>query len=101
LAERARIVLVASSGLNNKEVAVKIGVCAATVGRWRNRFAEGPMDGLYDESRPGAPCEIGDDEIARTIRKTLETKPRGGTHWSLRSMAKEIMRLRGNVRYFV
>jgi DNA-binding NarL/FixJ family response regulator len=38
LAERARIVLVASSGLNNKEIAAKIGVCAATVGTWRNRL---------------------------------------------------------------
>jgi DNA-binding NarL/FixJ family response regulator len=36
LAERARIVLAASSGLNNKEVAAKIGVCAATVGTWRH-----------------------------------------------------------------
>ena len=90
LAERARIVLVASSGLNNKEVAAKIGFCAATVGTWRNRFAERRMDGLYDEPRPGAPREIGDDEIANTIRKTLETRPKGGTHWSLRSMAKEI-----------
>jgi transposase len=89
-AERARIVLAASSGLNNKEVAAKIGVCAATVGTWRNRFAERRMDGLYDEPRPGAPREIGDDEIASTIRKTLETRPKGGTHWSLRSMAKEI-----------
>ena len=90
LAERARIVLAASSGLNNKEVAAKIGVCAATVGTWRNRFAKRRMDGLYDEPRPGAPREIGDDEIASTIRKTLETRPKGGTHWSLRSMAKEI-----------
>jgi transposase len=90
LAERARIVLAASSGLNNKEAAAKIGVCAATVGTWRNRFAERHMDGLYDEPRPGAPREIGDDEIASTIRKTLETRPKGDTHWSLRSMAKEI-----------
>src|ERR1700682_150783 len=37
LAERARFVLAASSGLNNKEVAAKINVCAATVGTWRNR----------------------------------------------------------------
>jgi transposase len=90
LAERARFVPAASSGLNNKEVAAKINVCAATVGTWRNRFSERRMDGLYDEPRPGAPREIGDDEIASTIRKTLETRPRGGTHWSLRSMAKEI-----------
>lgn len=90
LAERARIVLAAADGLNNKEIAAKVGVCTATVGTWRNRFAKNRMDGLYDEPRPGAPREIGDDEIAATIRKTLETLPKGATHWSLRSMAKEI-----------
>lgn len=90
LAERARIVLAAASGLNNKEIATKVGVCAVTAGTWRNRFAERRMDGLYDEPRPGAPREIGDDEIASTIRKTLETVPKGTTHWSLRSMAREI-----------
>ena len=88
LAERARIVLAAAAGLNNKEIAGKVGVCAATAGTWRNRFAESRMDGLYDEPRPGAPRAIGDDEIATTIRKTLETRPKGATHWSLRSMAK-------------
>src|SRR3979490_294590 len=90
IAERARIVLAAARGLNNKEIAAKIAGCAATAGSWRNRFAERRMGGLYDEPRPGAPREIGDDEIATTIRKTLETRPKGGTHWSLRTMAKEI-----------
>ena len=90
IAERARIVLAAASGLNNKDIASKVGVCAATAGTWRNRFAERRMDGLYDEPRPGAPREIVDDEIAATIRKTLETRPQGRTHWSSRAMAKEI-----------
>ena len=90
IAERARIVLAAADGLNNKEIAAEIGVCAATAGTWRRRFAEYRMDGLYDEPRPGAPREIGDDEIAATIRKTLETRPKGRTHWSSRAMAKEI-----------
>lgn len=92
LAERARIVLAAAAGLNNKEIAAKVGVCAATAGTWRHRFAQSRMDGLYDEPRPGAPRAIGDDEIAATIRKTLETRPKGATHWSLRTMAKEIAR---------
>ena len=90
IAERARIVLAAASGLKNKEIAERLGVCSHTVGTWRNRFAERRLDGLYDEPRPGAPRKIGDDEIAFTIRKTLETRPKGATHWSLRSMAKEI-----------
>jgi len=90
LSERARIVLAAAAGLYNKEIAAKVGVCAATTGTWRHRFAQSRMDGLYDEPRPGAPGEIGDDEITATIRKTLETRPKGATHWSLRTMAKEI-----------
>ena len=90
LAVRARIVLAAASGLNNKEVAAKVGVCPATAGNWRKRFAERRIDGLYDEPRPGAPREIGDDEIAALIRKTLETRPEGSTHWSLRTMARQV-----------
>jgi transposase len=90
LAERARIVLAAASGLNNKEIAAKVGVCDATAGTWRNRFAESRMEGLYDEQRPGAPREIGDDEIAGLIRKTLETRPKGATQWSLRTMARAV-----------
>jgi transposase len=39
---------------------------------------------------PGAPRQIGDDEIAATVRKTLETRPRGATHWSLRTMDKAV-----------
>src|SRR5258705_7411251 len=88
LAERSRIVLAAASGLNNKEIAAKLDVCAHTAGTWRNRYARDRMDGLYDEPRPGAPRQIGDDDIAATIRKTLETRPKGATHWSLRTMAK-------------
>jgi transposase len=90
LAERARIILAAEGGLNNKEIAAKVGICAATAGTWRNRFAQNRMEGLYDEPRPGAPRQIGDEEIASTIRKTLETVPKGSTHWSLRTMGREI-----------
>ena len=95
VAERARIVLAAAGGLKNKEIASKLGVCTHTVGTWRNRFADHGMDGLYDEPRPGAPCEIGDDEIASTIRKTLEkdqsVAPTGASGaWLKRS----VMRLR-------
>ena len=89
LAYRARIVLAAANGLTNKEIAAQLGICPHTAGVWRNRFVHDRMDGLYDEPRPGAPRQIGDDAIAATIRKTLEARPEGATHWSLRTMAKE------------
>jgi transposase len=90
LAQRARIVLAAADGLENQVIAQALGACQNTVGKWRRRFAEQRVDGLHDEPRPGAPRQIGDDEIAATIRLTLETTPPGATHWSLRSMAQAV-----------
>src|ERR687896_1697944 len=88
LARRAQIVLAAAEGLENKQIAAQLGSDPATVGKWRRRFAERRLDGLYDEPRPGAPRQIGDDEIAETIRRTLEETPPNATHWSLRGMAR-------------
>ena len=48
------------------------------------------LDGLFDEPRPGTPLKIGDDEIADTIRLTLDATAPGATHWSPRSMAKAV-----------
>src|SRR5580658_2679891 len=88
LARRARIVLAAAEGRENQDICSLVGADASTVGKWRRRFAADRLEGLYDEPRPGAPRQIGDDAIAATIRMTLETTPAGATHWSLRSMAK-------------
>ncbi len=88
LARRARIVLAAADGLENKAIVERVGADANTVGKWRRRFAERGLDGLYDEPRPGAPRKIGDEQIAEVIARTLEETPPDGTHWSLRSMAR-------------
>ncbi len=57
LATRARIVLACSEGLQNKQVAERLGVNKSTVGKWRNRFIDSGLDGLYDEPRPGHPTK--------------------------------------------
>jgi len=88
LALRARIVLLCSEKLKNQEVALRLGVCKPTVGKWRERFQEQRLEGLADEPRPGAPRTIGDEKIEEVITKTLEQKPAQGTHWSRRSMAR-------------
>lgn len=90
MARRARIVLAAAAGLENKAICAEVGADANTVSKWRRRFATDRLDGLLDEPRPGTPRKIGDEEIAETIRLTLETTPPGATHWSLRSMAKAV-----------
>src|SRR5580698_1336279 len=90
LAQRARIVLLAAEGAENKDISLRVDAAPNTVGKWRRRFAERRIDGLLDEPRPGAPRRIGDDEVAETIRLTLETTPRDATHWSPRSMARAV-----------
>ncbi len=90
LAQRARIVLHAAEGGENKAISLRVGAAPNTVGKWRRRFGEHRVAGLYDEPRPGAPRQIGDEAIAETIRRTLETTPADATHWSLRSMARAV-----------
>jgi len=89
LTRRAKIVLLAADGVSNKEIAEQLGLSRPTVGLWRKRFLEQGLIGLYDELRPGAPRSISDEQVLALIRKTLETKPKNGTHWSCRSIAKE------------
>ena len=48
------------------------------------------MNGLHDEYRSGRTRTHNDEKLAELLKKTLESKPEGETHWSCRSMANEI-----------
>jgi transposase len=52
------------------------------------RFVVARLDALYDEPRIGAPRRYSDEAVEAVIVKTLETTPKGRTHWSTRKMAK-------------
>jgi transposase len=87
LARRARLILLCGDGLASNAVARKLHVRDQTVSKWRGRFVRARLEGLYDEPRPGAPRTIADADIERVLIRTLESTPRGQTHWSLRGMA--------------
>jgi transposase len=88
LALRCRIVLACAEGLSNVEAGKQLGVHAATVGKWRGRFATRRLEGLVDEPRPGAPRTITDEQVEQVITRTLEETPTDATHWSTRGMAR-------------
>lgn len=90
LVTRAKIILMASKGVTNKAIGEKLDMSPQSVGLWRKRFLKRGIQGLHDELRPGRPRSISDEQVARLIRKTLRTKPKGSTHWTTRLMAKEI-----------
>jgi putative transposase len=89
LVSRAKIILLSACGKTNSEIARQLEMTNATVGKWRRRFLEQGVSGLHDELRPGRPRPISDERVAQLVRKTLKTKPKGGTHWSIRQIAAE------------
>ncbi len=90
LALRSKIVLRAADGSSNQEIARQLGCTGATVCKWRERFRQQGLDGLADEPRPGAPRRITDAQVEEAVTRTLEGTPPGATHWSTRSLAKEV-----------
>ena len=88
LALRARIILACAEGEQSKIVAARLAIDPETVSKWRRRFAERRLEGLWDEPRSGTPRTIEDARIEAVIVRTLETKPADATHWSSRGMAR-------------
>jgi transposase len=88
LARRARVVLGCAEGRDNKSVAKKLRCSLGMVGKWRLRFLKTRLEGLYDEPRPGAPRKVNDNQVEQVVIQTLESTPRGQTHWSTRELAK-------------
>lgn len=90
MAKRARIVLAAAAGSSNNNVAKAVGCSKKMVCKWRERYRVNRLDGLLDEPRPGARRRATDAKVEEVVTKTLESTPRGQTHWSQRLMAKEV-----------
>jgi transposase len=86
---RSRIVLLAASGTANHAIAEEVGVSRPTVLLWRRRFEqEGPEGLLRDRPRGSGKPPLPEKKIQAVIEATLHAKPKGATHWNVRSMAK-------------
>lgn len=90
LSDRCQMILLCADGLASKDVASTMGVHEHTVGKWRRRFVRDRLEGLSDEYRPGRPRTVSDAQVATVIERTLQSTPKDATHWSIRSMAKEV-----------
>jgi transposase len=85
LAQRARIVLLAAQGLQNKEIAEFLGAGRVQVARWRERYLELGLQGIERDLPRGAPPAKVD--VAKLVELTTQTRPEASTHWSTRKMA--------------
>ena len=95
LIERSKIVLMASRGHSNIEIAERLEITPHKVGRWRNRYAEHGYEGIEKE-RPRGNNQGGRKSTEQTrlrsriIEMTTQSKPKDATHWSTRTLAKEL-----------
>jgi transposase len=88
LAQRARIVLLAADGMQNKDIAEELGVGRVQVSRWRERYAQARLAGIERDLPRGAPPVKVD--AARLVELATQGKPVAATHWSTRKMAAEL-----------
>src|SRR6202035_632271 len=94
LVERARVILLASSGLSGKEIALKMKTREARVSKWLRRFAQDRMAGLSDSVRSGEKRRKYTSLTEGRILKALdEPAPPGYSRWNGRLLAKHL----GNV----
>jgi transposase len=85
LAQRVRIVLLASTGMRNQDIAAKLNMGRVQAGRWRERYAESRLAGIERDLPRGAPARKVD--AARLAMLTTQTTPPQTAQWSTRSMA--------------
>jgi transposase len=87
--QRAKIIQMASNGIDSQDIAKELNISRPTVQLWRQRFLALRIAGLEkDAPRPGRIPRISDEKVRAVIEATLHCKPSNATHWSTRSMAR-------------
>lgn len=90
VAQRCRIVLAASEGKKDKDIAGDLHINFKTVALWRQRFLREGTDCLWEVAPGrGRKPKLTAEKIENIINTTLQALPKGATHWSCRTMAEE------------
>ena len=89
IAMRARICLLAATGISNNSISKQLGISRPTVILWRKRFqADGPSGLAKDAPHGPSPQRLDSDKVKAIVDATLQTTPPDATHSSTRTMAK-------------
>jgi len=88
---RSRICLLAADGVSNNAIAIRLETSRPTVVLWRSRFAkDGPAGISEDASHGASPRRLDAQTVKLIVERTLHSRPADATHWSTRTLAKEI-----------
>lgn len=85
---RARIILAAAAGQQDQAIAGQLQVHRFTVALWRKRVREQGIGCVWEiAAGRGRKARLGAKLTARIVKATLESRPKGATHWSTRTLA--------------
>src|ERR1700694_2042529 len=88
IVERARVILLASSGLSGRKIALKMKTREARISKWLRRFAQDRMAGLGDGVRLGEKGRKYTSLTEERILKALDDPaPPGYSRWNGRLQA--------------
>src|SRR6516165_5211432 len=82
LVERAQLILAAAEGQSTFQIARSHQMRAATVSKWRVRFAQSGLNGLQDAPRPGAVPRYDETTERRILAQLDEAPPSGYATWT-------------------
>ena len=87
LALRAKVILLSAQGVGVKGIQERIGLHWQSCLKWRKRFRDSGVDGLYDKAGRGRPQEIAPEERTGIIALACTAPVDGSTRWSVRKLA--------------
>jgi transposase len=88
---RARIVLMTAEGRPTEELMRVLQVSNPTLNLWRRRYQEGGIAALVKgKTRPPGTPPLSQETVQDILTLTLTGKPAAATHWSCRTLAKQI-----------
>jgi transposase len=91
---RGYVLLLASQGKNDDEIAQTLEVGRATVQRIRKRYCQKGLDhALTELPRPGAPPRLNGKQEAYVVALACSDPPEGRTCWTLQLLAHQLVQL--------
>src|SRR5262249_52418804 len=92
VAARCRVILLASQGIANHSIARQLALSRPTVIAIRSAFVQSGVEALVGRSKRKRSAKVLTAELEQKILDTtLKTRPAdGSTHWSVRTMARQL-----------
>ena len=90
VAFRAHLILLSAQGLQNKEIAERLGCTPQVVKQWKDRWSAEKLQGLEDRPRPGRTPKLTAKKKQQVVTRACQKPPRSLGRWTVRTLAGKV-----------